>query len=218
MNMAIISKQNESLVSEILDNLVRKGMCKAIKEGDLIDWYRKIEEEVLDDVQLVFNGATKFVFLFEDIPSCVIKVSCHGMLNDHCRIEAENFKKAQNAGLECYFAPTILFKEIDGVEFYLQERVECDTDGIDSEMYAYAEKICFSDKNAMDEDEFNDLLDEMIFDFDIEDSIKAVFGEDYKTEMLIKFCEKNKINDLHAGNYGYKNDFPVILDYSGYRG
>lgn len=216
--MVIISKQNEGLISEILDNLVKKGMCEAIKHEELFDWYGKIEEEVLDDVQIVFDGATKFVFLFEDVPSCVIKVSRHEMNNNHCRVEAENFRKAQNVGLECYFAPTILFKEIDGVEFYIQERVECNTFGIDSEMYAYAKKVCCSDESTMDKDDFTDLLDEMVYEFDAADSLRAVFGEGYETELLIEFCENNRINDLHAANYGYKNDFPVILDYSGYIG
>lgn len=33
---------------------------------------------------------------------------------------------------------------------------------------------------------------------------------------LCDFIRENKINDLHCHNLGYKNNKPIILDFSGY--
>lgn len=35
---------------------------------------------------------------------------------------------------------------------------------------------------------------------------------------LCEFVQENGINDLHNENIGYKNNRPVILDFSGYYG
>lgn len=36
------------------------------------------------------------------------------------------------------------------------------------------------------------------------------------TKKLCEFIQEYKINDLHSSNIGYKNDRPIILDFSGY--
>jgi hypothetical protein len=36
------------------------------------------------------------------------------------------------------------------------------------------------------------------------------------TKALCKFVQEHDINDLHGSNVGFKNDRPIILDFSGY--
>ena len=156
-----------------------------------------------------------YVFEFDFVPNVVVKCNRKGSVKDYCSIEAENYKKAINEELEKYFASTFFLTEQNGVSFYIQEWVEPDGDSIEDEMYRYASKLCSNQREEMDEDDFNACIWEFLDNFDAEESLNAVFGEDYETDRLVVFCEQNRINDLHRGNFGYRRDFPVIIDFSG---
>ena len=48
-----------------------------------------------------------------------------------------------------------------------------------------------------------------------EDRLYAIFGcED--GDDLLTFLDVQEVNDIHAGNFGYFNQMPVLIDYSGY--
>ena len=40
----------------------------------------------------------------------------------------------------------------------------------------------------------------------------AVFGD----EDLAIFIKENRINDIHCANMGFKNNKPIIIDFSGF--
>ena len=44
----------------------------------------------------------------------------------------------------------------------------------------------------------------------------VIFGKKL-VKSLCEFIVENDINDLHENNIGYKDNLPVILDFSGYK-
>lgn len=217
--MSFIRAEDKEFIISVLNSFFDKGFKEAFLNEKVNRWYSDNKEDFFETgIDFIFNGTSKYVIEFEEIPECVIKISRKGLEHDYCKIEADNFKKAVNLGLDCYFARTEVFTEIEDVVFYIQEKVTCDVYEIESEMYNYADQICVESRELMEEDEYNDLLWEMIQDFDCETSLNAVFGESYETQLLIDFCGENRINDLHQGNFGYKNEFPVIIDFCGFFG
>ena len=216
--MSFISKQSEDLILSKLNMFFENDFAESFSEDYLFKWYQNADEPMLEGVDFIFDGSSKYVMIFDEVPQCVVKFSRKGLRHDYCKLEAENYKKAINAGVDCYLARTEFFVEMGGISFYIQEKVECNDYDIESEMYNYAKQICDEDKDSMSEDEYNDLLWDMVGHFDCENSLNAVFGESYETQLLIDFCYNNKINDLHQGNFGYKGEFPVIIDFCGYLG
>ena len=126
------------------------------------------------------------------------------MTTDYCRIEAGNFKDAEEEGLGEYFAACYELCSIEPpsdydykglVTFYIQERAESNSSKTSKTCEEYTGSDCNDD----------------------EDRVRSLFGESEKIERLIEFLDDWNINDLHSGNFGYTVDgTPKIIDYSGY--
>ena len=209
----IISEKEQTYLKNKISDFFESGFLEAYEEDKIYRWF--YDTDFVDDVNINIDGCTKYVFEFDFVPNVVVKCNRKSCIKDYCSIEAENYKKAINEELEKYFASTFFLTEQCGVSFYIQEWVEPDGDSIEDEMYNYASKLCSKQREEMDEDEFADCIWEFLDNFDAEESLNAVFGEDYETDRLVVFCEQNRINDLHRGNFGYRRDFPVIIDFSG---
>lgn len=221
--MSIISQQDRDFIMERLEEAFNIGFKEAFENEAMRRWlYDLSDNDLLCDMDILFDGCTKYVFLFEDV-DYVVKVSRKGLKYDYCALECENYQKAINAEVENYFAWTEFLTEIKGIKFYVQERVDCDLYDFNDDMLYYAEKIYnrsgyIDQDEELDENSVCDILWDMVDDFDEESRLNAVFGEGYETQKLVGFCSQNKINDLHQNNFGIKNDFPVIIDFSGYCG
>ena len=209
----IISERGQTYLKNKISDFFESDFLEAYEEDKIYRWF--YDTDFIDDVNINTDGYTKYVFEFDFVPNVVVKCNKKSTKRDYCSIEAENYKKAINEELEKYFASTFFLTEQCGVSFYIQERAELVDDSIEDEMYNYASKLCSEQKEEMDEDDFNDCVWEFLDNFDAEESLNAVFGEDYETDRLIAFCEQNRINDLHRGNFGFKRDFPVIIDFCG---
>lgn len=131
---------------------------------------------------------------------------------DYCRLELENYKEAEKAGLECFFARTLEYGTTpNGYPVYIQEKVTPD-----SEMW---------EENRMD---FNSEFLNYIRDnrhllyavYSVKWVASAIFHYGLeKFFKLLKFAKEHgrMFNDLHDSNYGYRtNGEPVILDFSGW--
>lgn len=209
----MITNLERNFLNEKIDSLYRKGFFTALKNNDLFNWVRA---NSLDGFDVNFDGISKCVVIFDD-SNYVIKIS-RTPNKDYCLLEAENYKKAINLGLDPYFAKTFFFKNVDGINLFLQEKVEISDYHIEDDFILYAEKHYPRDEMIYDINEYYDVLCDIVSDFDTKSSLRAVFGESYETDELISFCEKNNINDMHYNNLGFKNGFPIIIDFSGFHG
>lgn len=204
-------------------DLIPFGFHEAIKESFNI--FCDNAEKYAEENHLSFNcGASKFCIIDEE-SDWVIKVSfdcsCdmedEDMEIDYCKRELYNYKKACEAGLEKYFAAIFKIGEVEGVEIYLQEKLVANNDTCDDVDNIFYDYIYSLDEDYYNEfesdDERNSAIWDGIYDMTVGERLEAIFGFNRK---LIDFVEKYDINDLHAGNYGYRGSELVIMDYSGW--
>lgn len=137
---------------------------------------------------------------------------------DYCAKEVELYEKAKMHKLDKYFAEIELISYIDGYPIYKQIRCS-----IAEERYCEEFEL---DKNWIEKQYTKEELDNVIdfchkHLFTMFDNIWLAdfvewygFDELYK---LLKFIEKEDIDDLHSENIGYGPDGePIIIDYSGW--
>jgi hypothetical protein len=128
--------------------------------------------------------------------------------NNYCEDECTRYQELKDEGLEMFFAETEYFGTFDGVKYYIQRRVDS------TNAFEYGTAPSEDSKNKAKNYEFNL--------FSVEWTAKAIeyYGEE-KVKHLLHYlslpCNDNFCSDFHAGNYGYyKDEIPVIFDYSGY--
>ena len=125
---------------------------------------------------------------------------------DYCKLEYDNYKKAEELGLEKFFAETIyLGNTRDGKRIWLQEKVIPVSDESLSRPVSENSKTKAKEMSKyIDKEWLGRCID--------------LYGEE-KTREMLNF--NNKINnDVHNGNYGFTigDDEPKFLDYCGYYG
>ena len=102
----------------------------------------------------------------------------------------------------------------------------CDAGGeymSDNSYSALYKKYCsdhgFENENGHEE-EFSEWMDDECINYDDSDGMILYAATVWGNEFAMKvqdFCNENKINDIHAGNWGIVNgDYPIICDYAGY--
>lgn len=181
-------------------------------------------EDVMDqlesDVSTVW-GATKFVIIFDKE---VVKIPFNGMYdyegdeftpfiyNDYCAIEADLYDKAEDAGIEYFFAKTeYAGMTVSRTPYYISEKVyEWDSNEKNNRSRKPSEKSIekaeefYSNKNSIWIDNYWIAL---AYEYYGEKAVKK----------FVDFVEDNEISDFHGGNLGIREDgSPCILDYSSY--
>lgn len=141
---------------------------------------------------------------------------------DEAMEEVEIYNKAVKAGLAVFFPATELFTTINGVHFVKQEKVDfC----VDETPYHKEQKYAYQSRSASDRivrkmqrsinkacnHQYSRLLDTTWAKMAL-----VIFGKKL-VKSLCEFIVENDINDLHENNIGYKDNLPVILDFSGYK-
>lgn len=132
--------------------------------------------------------------------------------DDYCYLEKYMSDVFVKSGLGNCICKVESYGDIDGHPLYIQERAtefenthsstrsidEC-KDFVETMKSSYGEEkyfLTFEDEWAMDFVDYH--------------------GED-KYVQMIDILAAYGVNDLHLGNYGYVNDRPVLIDYSGYK-
>ena len=202
-----MSLSDHNTAVKLIWKLLEAGLAEQLAKQDncnLYGWFRKT---FLGNNGMSFaDGATKAVFISFDF-DWVIKINLPGERNDYCARECENYRLAEERGLAYYFAATEYLGEFEGVHFYAQEYVNCD-EGVDSEIYNSLRARYKSSDNDVDDDCLWDEVEEL----DAEERVELLYNDD----ALVRFIWECRINDLHCGNFGIKDDHYVMLDYSGF--
>lgn len=171
---------------------------------------------------IIKHGGTKLVFIFytnNDIAKhYVVKIPFASETN-YCDIEVKNYMEICNKYneykkyfAECWHAADIGVFDRDGFErnipIYIMERADVDESEVSARSYSYINCNCNSD------DDYFLYLEE-------DEEVMNCFMESYNIEEgrnVFSIFEEIGINDIHKGNIGFKNNYPVIIDYSGYYG
>ena len=203
--------------SEKIQEMANSGLIKAYEQDNLYDWY--YDSEYPDEGYLVSNGCTRYVLFFDECAEYVIKFDKQHVKHSYCSREVEVYSEAVKDNQANYFARIMPLITIDGVDFYLQERADCCEESIEDMLFEYSEKWVSEEMYEGRTDAWYSARWEAMDEFDTEDRLNAIYGEHDDTNELVQFCYKNKVNDLHQGNFGYNsNGFPIMIDYCGYFG
>ena len=173
-------------------------------------------------------GATKCVIIFNE-KNYVIKIpfrgTCEGINYwpyecadsiktswDYCAVEVERYKKAKKYKLNSYLAKTIYIGTINNYPIYIQKK--CIT--FDSVQNLF-DKSCFS---PFDKQKCLNIIEKYYQPYKINLYWLIDFMKCYGENQLISFLHFLSINewddDLRNENIGYINNYPVLIDYSGF--
>ena len=228
MNKFELTATEIKVLNNAIDNIlnceVERTVIRNIEGKDYMrpeDWFRQYKIESHDIYATC--GATKLVFLVEGLDNWVIKVPFlfsydnapgRGITLNYCEAEAQIYQAACDCGKEHYFAPCYYYTTKQGIPFYIQQRVECDEE-LNSDLFFHYCSTSYSKENYEDEDEYYDDVKNDADYMEDEDRLYAIFGcED--GDDLLTFLDVQEVNDIHAGNFGYFKQMPVLIDYSGY--
>ena len=218
--------EREYLIS-LTEDLFAHGFKNAIIpwcDEDIYDttdeWVNSHYHFLKDKHCYLVHGMTRVVVINEDFP-WVLKFNFKNekMRRDYNFLEAKYYELACEEGIEEFFAATYFLKNIDDVDVYVQEKVEADEDAVSSSFFEYTLENYFSDRvveNEEDEDKLNDDAWDEANSLDNEERIYAMIENYSDARRVVDFASKYQINDLHSGNWGYRDAQPVLIDYSGY--
>ena len=197
---------NMEQVKSFINLLVEAGMISDIHDDEKHfcprTWFRKHMPKRC----YICEGASKGVIVFEDA-DYVIKFDYYGS-ESYCKLEANNYADAVEAGLAHYFAETRFVCEIDGITFTVQEKCDCDEDAVYNSLGRYVRSTYEDEGSKYDE-------------HDIWSEVDCLFNEGRAYEMfedaaLAHFICSHYINDLHKGNFGFIGERLVMTDFSGF--
>ena len=197
---------NMEQVKSFINLLVEAGMISDIHDDEKHfcphNWFRKHMPKRCD----IYEGGSKGVIVFEDA-DYVIKFDYYGS-ESYCKLEANNYTDAVEAGLARYFAETRFVCEIDGITFTVQEKCDCDEGAVYNSLGRYVRSTYEDEGSEYDE-------------HDIWSEVDCLFDEGRAYEMfedaaLAHFICSHYINDLHKGNFGFIGERLVMTDFSGF--
>ena len=171
------------------------------------------------------SGACRIVVWDNNYDDFVVKFPISNAEEKFCRREVELYARAQElhideafAWCDCIYEPNTA---LSGIGVYAMEYLDCDEEEISSKTFDSAFRYYCEDQGL-------DPTDEKVrkdYEWDVYDCDEA---NDYLYDLFMtkldekkrtsvdEFISDNDINDLHAGNMGFRNDMLVICDYAGY--
>lgn len=201
-----------NILTDLCNNCGFDEVIESFKRYTFEDWLGSSYDTVniSEGYITMTNGASKLAF-WEPDSDVVFKMGFKNFNCDYCEIEAENFLKAREAGLEKFFAKTEYLTTFKGIKVYVSERAEVSYDLLSSDLYSHLKEEGYEDQEISqyisEIDESNEFFEQLL-PYYVESSELI--------DNLIDFIESNDINDLHYGNIGYLGDRIVLIDYSGF--
>lgn len=171
----------------------------------------------------IYSGASKFCLVFKDT-DFVLKWAREDEFHTYNEAvkEAEIYENAKCVGLECFFPKTKIFGEFNGIIFVAQEKIDFSVIHVPKTKDAKYDRIVRTTTNHI-KDKMQKQFDEAcsnnkharVLNKRWAGMVLSLYGK-RKAKQLCQFIIKHQINDLHSDNLGYKNDRPIIFDFSGY--
>lgn len=214
--------EKEQLIS-LVDELVACGFKKALLSGKDIwghtqvglDVWTKTHRETLRAAGCIIESGATRVVVVPEFSKWVLKFNYIGKYEtDYNYLELEHFQQACDRHLEKYFAATYLLGNVDGLNVYMQEKVKIDEDLTSDSFIIYTMENYYSGVDCEDEEIYDKVCNES-YELDNEERIYAMV-DSRDAGVLIDFVYECDINDLHSGNWGYRGEDPVLIDYAGF--
>lgn len=217
------SRQEKIKAVEIAKTYIDAGFNHVLKnELYFSDWIRDFGNP-LSSCKIA-SGMTKYVIIPDDL-NWVIKLPIQVKPEqyrreefltkfsayDYCDLETRNFAYAEEKGINIFFAESYFLSLYKGIRIYIQRKAECDEQEFDDRLKKYASHYV---SESCNEDVFDEVVSDYVLNMDESESLEAIFG-DVPAE-LYNLIEERNVNDLHCRNYGFIDEKPVIIDYSGY--
>jgi hypothetical protein len=174
----------------------------AFYEGD---WETKLEVDFA-------GGCTRFVIIPRS-GDYVFKIQYDFDKDiDYCANEAAVYVAAEREGVAEFFAWTACIGTYGNADVYAMERVVVDENRNSSDSYAYHCEQWREESGSDDEDV------DIFGDYDDHDGMieYAIAHNGNLMRKAVDLLESIGVNDLHCGNWGYRDDVFVLVDYGGY--
>lgn len=185
---------------------------------DSWDVMNRLEKTEYKRTVNVADGASKICLIPQDAPF-VIKWSA-GVNTTEAMDEVKIYQKAMEENLAMFFPKTAFLCKINDVNFVVQEKIDCSCGDLSFKKAEKYRSIAQTAKNSLVwkmQKEFHKASREYRRDVDTLWAKMALVIYGKRACMsLERFVIENAINDLHRSNIGFKNDKPIILDFSGY--
>lgn len=220
-------------LKEVLETIDKVCDLKGDLSGE--NFYQKVIKplELIEDFIDSNSGASKGVLFFKGL-DVVIKIPFNGSeeeyydedrdeycfrefsaTDDYCAEEAVIYQKAKENGIEMLFAETKKVGTVQDYDIYTQPIVKIFYDSTEHTHFNSNDKKYLKVKDSLEKItskyELYSLPEEWLF------NVLKKYGF-YMFKKFLNFIKENNVNDLHSGNIGYKNNLPILLDYSGYNG
>ena len=180
----------------------------------------RIEELGYRNLVRVCGGATKICLVFQDDTDFIVKWSydCDDDNSESIK-ECHIYTCAVDAGLGFLFPKTEIMGKWGDVTVIIQDKIDYSVEDCSYDKRQYYRKIARTVTNRIFCKMEKGFRIGGCYDRDLDTTwgklVISLYGKQI-TKKLCKFIKEYKINDLHGANIGYKNDKPIILDFSGY--
>lgn len=204
----------------LIDAMMADKIKRWIVSMDIYsDWSWEDVECRMEDspFQVVLrDGASKICFVFENT-NFVVKWSTCG--ESEAMQEVEYYEDAKAVNLDKFFPKTEYFFSHNGIDFVVQEKVHVQAGDIYGKSAQHLENIARTVPPKMVDKVQKELNKVTGYTRHINTlwiaCVLSLYGKK-ATKALCKFVQEHDINDLHGSNVGFKDNKPIILDFSGY--
>jgi len=170
------------------------------------------------------NGATRYVFWDPDDCTYVIKVQFADRESfNYGAQECAVYEEAKRRGIDKYFTFTRLAFTYKDIEVYIADFIDVDEDHNINLVYDYwFEKWCADLNYQPTDDNYEEWQNSDNYDpeyFETQDGILDYIYDKINcrdARAIIDLITDSDINDIHIGNFGWRDETIIFTDYAGY--
>lgn len=196
-----MKKEDKETALDFLNELVSKDLLTNLS-SNLFSWRNS---NTFSHNFHIGYGLYKYVFIIDDYDFVIKTDRNSSSIGNGCGAEFQMYKQAVKDNMTEFFPETDFLTSIGGHKFYIQERADVDEMGLEDSVFEYVSPY-FDDEQLAREYAYDD-------EIEIEDILNAVFPRE-KAKKLIKWLNEYEIEDIHCGNLGFRNNHPMIIDFS----
>ena len=224
INKTEISEKAKQIINDLVENYSFSDFISEISYQNFIDW-QDLNPNYSNKYEIK-NGATRFVIYERENPNFVLKFLREDDDDEinYNEIETVVYEYAEKEKISEFFAWSYKLFDFDFngkiLPIYAMEFVESDEDNIyeDSDNYQF-KLFCKEEGLDPEDEESREKFDD---NYCCVSGTNAMleFAEDYWGEeefnSVSDLLRRANIHDLHCGNWGYRDNQLVIIDYAGY--